>query len=261
MKENICFKLVIWFIFLSRLSLSAEENFIFIDGHTGEVIQEIGPHIDDQYSPCSTFKIALSLMGYDAGILKDENAPVWEFQQGYDDWLPSWRVPLSPMSWMKYSCLWYSKLLSLKLGLETIRNYLVAFEYGNHNVFGGLVEPGSLDPLWVNSSLQISPREQVHFIQKMVREELSISSYAFQTTKNLLFKEEFLNGWKLYGKTGWSGSNVAKDGITLEFSWFVGWIENENCFLPFAYLIRSEEKINLDQRIPRVKQLINDNMH
>jgi len=62
-------------------------------------------------------------------------------------------------------------------------------------------------------------------------------------------------GWKLFGKTGWSGSDIAKDGKTLEHSWFVGWIEKHDSFYPFAYLIR-DKKINLDQRIPRVKQLL-----
>ena len=101
----------------------------------------------------------------------------------------------------------------------------------------------------------ISPREQVSFIQQMVLGKLPISSNAVQVTKTLLFKEELLNGWQLFGKTGWSGSEIAKDGKVLEFSWFVGWIEKDNRFLPFAYLIRSK-KINLEQRIPRVKQLI-----
>lgn len=58
-----------------------------------------------------------------------------------------------------------------------------------------------------------------------------------------------------FGKTGWSGSDITKDGKTLEHSWFVGWIEKDDSFYPFAYLIR-DKKINLDQRIPRVKQLL-----
>ena len=74
-------------------------------------------------------------------------------------------------------------------------------------------------------------------------------------TKAILFKEELPEGWKLFGKTGWSGSDIAKDGKTLEHGWFVGWIEKDCYFFPFAYLIRAQ-KINLDQRIPRVKQLL-----
>jgi beta-lactamase class D len=41
----------------------------------------------------------------------------------------------------------------------------------------------------------------------------------------------------------------------LEYAWFVGWIEKDVRVFPFAYFVR-DKKIALDQRIPRVKQLI-----
>ncbi|OGN64841.1 MAG: penicillin binding protein transpeptidase domain-containing protein [Chlamydiae bacterium RIFCSPHIGHO2_12_FULL_49_9] len=206
-------------------------------------------------SPCSTFKIPLSLMGYEERVLKDETAPVWDFQAGYDDWLESWRAPQFPLSWMRYSCVWYSKVLSLKLGLEKVQSYVASIEYGNRDLSGGLAAPGPLDPAWINSSLEISPKEQVDFIQKMIRRQLPISSRAIELTKALLFKEELPEGWKLFGKTGWSGFDVTQDGKTLEHGWFVGWVEKGHLFFPFAYLIR-DWKINLDQRVPRAKQLL-----
>jgi len=246
----------LFFPFIHAFAL--EENFLLINGVTDEVITELGPNIDKQMSPCSTFKIPLSLMGYDTSVLEDETNPIWDFHEGYDDWLVSWRSPQTPLSWMKYSCVWYSKVLSFKLGLGKIQNYLASIDYGNQDVSGGLAEPGPLDPFWINSSLKISPREQVNFIQKMIRAQLPIFTNAIQMTKAILFKEELPEGWKLFGKTGWSGSDIAKDDKTLEHGWFVGWIEKDHSFYAFAYLIR-DKKINLDQRIPRVKQLIREN--
>ncbi len=222
---------------------------------TNEIVVELGPNINEGMSPCSTFKIPLSLMGYDAGILKDEKTPIWDFQDGYDDWLESWRAPQSPQSWMKHSCVWYSKILALRLGMEQIQKYLILMEYGNKDISGGLGQPGPTNVAWINSSLKISPKEQVDFIQKMVIGKLPISPDSIQMTNAILFKEVFSEGWKLFGKTGWSGSDIGKDGKTLEHGWFVGWIEKDQNFYPFAYLIR-EKKINLDQRIPRVKQLL-----
>lgn len=242
-------------IFPCVSGFSNEENFLLVNGETDEIMLELGPHINERISPCSSFKITLSLMGYDAGVLVDENTPVWDFQDGYDDWLESWRAPLSPLSWMRYSCVWYSKVLSLQLGLDKIQSYLDSMEYGNKDMSGGLAEPGPGNVAWINSSLKISPKEQVNFIQDMVQGKLPISNHAFEMTKVILFKEELAEGWKLFGKTGWSGSDIAKDGKTLEHSWFVGWIEKGHRFFPFAYLIR-DKKINLDQRIPRVKQLL-----
>ncbi|MCX6991181.1 MAG: penicillin-binding transpeptidase domain-containing protein, partial [Chlamydiae bacterium] len=106
-----------------------------------------------------------------------------------------------------------------------------------------------------NSSIKISTREQVELLKKLIQRTLPISPTAIQMTRAILFKEELGNGWKLYGKTGWSGSDITRDGKTLQFGWFIGWIEKEDRFFPFAYLIRND-KIQLDQRIPRVKELL-----
>lgn len=237
------FSKIVWglCIFQSTQIFSAEENFLLVNGITDEIVLELGEQINKQISPYSTFKITLSLMGFDAGILKDEKTPTWDFQEGYDDFLEPWRGSQTPQSWIKYSCVWYSKILALQLGLEKIQSYLTSIEYGNEDMSGGLAQPGPTSVAWINSSLKISPKEQVDFIQRMVCEQLPISPHAIQMTKLLLFREELPEGWKLFGRTG--------------FGWFVGWIEKDHNFCPFAYHI-SEQKIDPDQRIQRVKQLL-----
>jgi len=232
-------------------AFSLEENFVVIDGTSDEVVIQQGSHIHERVSPCSTFKITLSLMGYDAGILLDEVIPVWDFQEGYDDFLPSWKQPINPTTWMQYSCVWYSKVLAKQLGIEKMQSYLDGMEYGNKDLTAASIT----DTTWINSSIKISPVEQVHFLKQMIEGNLPISSKAVQMTKAILFKEELGLGWKLYGKTSWSGSDITRDGRTLQFGWFVGWIEKGDRFFPFAYLIRND-KIQLDQRIPRVKELL-----
>lgn len=123
-------RLIACFLFIAPCMhvFFAEENFLLISGVEGETVFELGPSINERMSPCSTFKITLSLMGYDAGILKDEKTPIWDFQDGYDDSLASWKAPQSPQSWMKYSCIWYSKILALQLGMEKIQSYLGSME-------------------------------------------------------------------------------------------------------------------------------------
>ena len=235
-------------IFSNVCAFSAEENFLLINGKSNKNALEIGPHVDERMTPCSTFKIALSLMGFDSGILLDENHPVWLFQEGYDDFQESRKTPQTPQSWIKTSCVWYSRVLATRLGTQNVLFYLAAFYYGNQDVSGGLTDA------WLTSSLKISPREQVAFIQKMLQKEHPVSSNAIHMTKQLLFLEELPNGWKLFGKTGWSGSISKPDGKN-ELGWFIGWIEKGEEFFPFAYNIR-ENKINLPQRILRVKQLL-----
>lgn len=71
------------FLFIS--AFAAEENFLLINGVTNDVEVEMGPHTHERTTPACSFNIALSLMGYDAGILIDEKNPTWDFQEGYDD--------------------------------------------------------------------------------------------------------------------------------------------------------------------------------
>jgi beta-lactamase class D len=247
-------KLALSFLFIIPwlFGFSAEESFLLINGLTDEKVCEFGPNLYKRMSPCSTFKITLSLIGYDAQILKNAEIPAWEYQEGYDDFLESWKNPQTPQSWMQCSCLWFSKILVFQLGSEKLKNYLTLLEYGNEDLSGGLAKPGSANnPAWIHSSLKISPNEQVLFLQKMIQGKLPLSAHAVAMTKRILFKEELKNGWQLFGKTGWCGS-ISHE---LEYGWFVGWIEKKHLFFPFAYLIR-DKKIELAQRIPRVKQLL-----
>lgn len=124
-----------------------------INSKSGGSLLEIGPHIDKRMIPCSTFKIALSLMGFDSGILQNENNPVWLFKKGYDDFLESWKSPQTSQSWMKNSFVWFSKLLAARLGIQKFEYYLAVLDYGNQDSSGGLTNA------WLSSSLKISPRE------------------------------------------------------------------------------------------------------
>ena len=236
------FSSLLLLLFSSQL-FSSDESFILL---TDEKIVELGPNIDKPMTPCSTFKIALSLIGFDSKILQDESSPTWLFQEGYDDFLEVWKSPQTPKSWMKYSCIWYSNVLALQLGWEGLRDYLTLLEYGNQDV------SGCLQTVWVNSTLQISPRDQALFLQRMLQGELPISDYAVQMTRSIAFVEELPDGWKLFGKTGWGGRSQ-----DLEIGWFIGWIEKESQTFPFAYNIRGKE-IDLGQRIPRAKQLLSE---
>ena len=227
---------------------SAEENFLLVNGVTDERILELGPHIDEPITPCSTFKIVLSLIGHQEGILKDKRNPSLDYQEGYDNFLASWRASQTPESWIRNSCIWYSRLLASQLGSEKMDSYLALFNYGNQDMSGGLTGA------WLSSSLKISPREQVEFIQKMVQGKLPVSNNAVQMTTELLFKEDLPDGWKLYGKTGKGLLNKeSEEGC--EVAWLVGWVENEQNLLLFAYN-RREKAIPSWLSLAKVKELL-----
>ena len=92
---NILFVLLAFLGFFYQ-QLRGEENFILINGSTNEMIRQFGPNIEERVTPASSFKIILSLMGYDAGVLQDEKNPIWKFEERYDDFLESWKQSQTP---------------------------------------------------------------------------------------------------------------------------------------------------------------------
>jgi beta-lactamase class D len=61
MSHKIFLRLItsVLFTFSFVFALSAEENFLLMNGITDDTVFEVGPHIDKRISPCSTFKITL----------------------------------------------------------------------------------------------------------------------------------------------------------------------------------------------------------
>jgi beta-lactamase class D len=113
------------------------------DGATGRIVRQEGS-CDVRITPASTFKIAIALMGYDSGFLKDEHAPALPFRAGYPDWLPEWRATTDPSAWIKYSVVWYSQQVTQSLGEARFQRYVDDFGYGNRDVSG---HPGRHDGL------------------------------------------------------------------------------------------------------------------
>ncbi len=227
------------------MHLLGVENFLITNATTNEIVIELGPNVNVRDTPCSSFKIILALMGYDSKILKNKETPTWAFKKEYPDYIESWKTFQDPQSWIKNSCVWFSQVLVTQLGLEKVQRYLALLEYGNQNMSGGLTNA------WLGSSLKISPKEQVNFIQKMLRQEIPISSDAIQMTKSLLFVDELSTGYKLFGKTGFGND------ANMQIGWFVGWLEKKEEIFVFAYNIRGV-KVNPAQRIPRVKKLLEE---
>lgn len=198
-----------------------------------------------RHAPCSTFKIALSVMGYDHGLLIDETHPELPYKEGYADWLDSWKQSHTPFLWMTNSCLWYSHVISQTLGMDKFKDYLAKFSYGNQDVSGDKGKNNGLTHSWLSSSLEISPHEQAIFLQKLLNKQLPVSSKSQEMTKKILYLEELPNGWKLYGKTG-SGSQLSSDRmekLELQIGWFIGWLEKENRKLVFAYYLEDQDKL------------------
>jgi beta-lactamase class D len=233
-------------LLLCGIILSANVAFAdscFIAKENGKVLQSEGD-CDKRYAPMCTFKIALSLIGFDLGILIDEMHPVWPFKAGYADWRDDWKQDQTPKSWMKKSCVWYSQVLIKKLGMKKFQEYVTKFDYGNKDLLGNKGQNNGFTYAWFSSSLKISAIEQIAFLEKMLTGKLPIKTYAITMTKNILFVEDLKNGWKLYGKTG-LGHLLNVDGTknqNLYHGWFIGFIEKGDRRIIFSNHIEDDKK-------------------
>jgi beta-lactamase class D len=203
-----------------------------------------------RHSPCSTFKIALSLMGFDQGFLKDEKTPKLLYKEGYVKFLPIWKEPHDPQRWMKNSCVWYSQVLTPQIGMEKFKEYLAKFSYGNQDASGDPGKNNGLTDCWLSSSLKVSAEEQVTFLEKLLSNQLPVSKKARQMTRKILFIERLPNGWDLYGKIGAglyasAGGSQKKDR---QMGWYVGWIQKGDRQIIFVSYVEDIYKGDLDVR-------------
>jgi beta-lactamase class D len=196
-------------------------------------------------SPASTFKIALSVMGYDAGLLQDAHAPARPYLDAYQAWLDVWKKETDPTSWQRDSVVWYSQVLTRALGAERFTRYVNAFAYGDRNLSGDSGKNNGLTNAWLSSSLQISPEEQTVFLRKLLTYHLPVSWAAHDATLAIIPVFPLANGWTAHGKTG-TGFQPGADGVNdpnRQFGWFVGWAEKSGHRIVFVRLIKDDAAI------------------
>ena len=172
-----------------------------------------------RYTPCSTFKIVSTLIGLETGVLKDINT-----KMGYDGKkypFKGWNKDVNLKEAFQASCVWYYKKMIAKLDKNYVQKSLDKIQYGNcdisvwnnngHNVF------------WIESSLQISPLEQVKFLEKIFENKTDFSPRNIEIVKECM-KFPDINKVKVYGKTG-TGRNYNTNHLE---GWFVGFFEQQN---------------------------------
>ena len=208
---------------------------LVVDAATGTALVRAGARCEERLSPASTFKVPLSLIGFDSGILRDADRPAWPYKEEYQAWNDDWKRTTTPRTWLRDSVVWYSQVLTRTLGAEKFKQYVEMFGYGNRDVSGGLTTA------WLASSLRISAVEQVEFVRRMVRRQLPVSRAAIDRTMAIM-PMAVRGGWRISGKTG-TGFHRRPDGANDEdrqVGWFVGWAQREGRTLVLARLIEDE---------------------
>lgn len=193
---------------------------------------------DQRFYPQSTFKLALAMMGFDAGILVDAHTPLWPYEERFK--APQRvRKDTDPTRWLADSVVWYSQQLTRKLGAGSFSDYVARFGYGNGDVSGTPGENNGLTQAWLMSSLKISADEQVDFLRRFLNGGLPVSENAQAMTLAATPTFAAGDGWTVKGKTGagWLRDKAGKSDADRPLGWFVGWAERGDRRVVFARLL------------------------
>lgn len=210
----------------------------------GIVMEQSGDLCGERFTPASSFKIALALMGYDSGILRDAANPRRPYKAEYKARRRAVKRDTTPISWLANSVVWYSQVLTRELGFDRFRAYLDAYDYGN----GDLSPVEGRDPplvsAWLSASLKISPREQVDFLRRLLSGRLPVSNDARNRTIAIMPRHNGGDELSIFGKTGTGFQEKADGGLNFDrqIGWYVGWAEQKGKRFVFANLLMEQKK-------------------
>lgn len=176
----------------------------------------------ERHSPYSTFKIPNTLIALEEGVVTIEDSlRQWD---GTMHSRPELNQHQDLASAMKYSCVWYYQQLAKEVGEKAMQKRLKNIGYGNTDISGGI------DQFWLDSSLLISPQEQLEFMISLYHNDLPFSQKNMEYVKSIIKQEGY--PIELYGKTGSSASG---------HGWFVGYTLLDEKPYFFATYIEGKE--------------------
>ena len=200
----------------------------------------------ERVSPNSPYKIYSALSALENGVITEENSLMnWDGVLRYYD---EWNRDLDLYGAMKYSANWYFDKINSINGIENVQNDLIKIGYGNCDFSGG-------NDCWLESSLKISPLEQVDILKDFYTNNFGFSQSNIDTVKNSI-KILSENDTVLYGKTG-TGRIDDKD-IN---GWFVGFVEKGDNVYIFATNIEADENATGSVSMEKTIDILNNEIY
>lgn len=160
--------------------------------------------------PASTFKIVLSLVGLETGILLNDQFII-PFN-GIPSGNPDWDKDMSLREAFKSSSEPYFKELARRIGKEKLQKYLDTLNYGTKTL------GDSVSECWHDNSLRISADEQVGLMRRLYFNKLPFTERSQRIVRSMMLQQNDSNN-KWYYKTGWG------KGADTTILWVVGFVE------------------------------------
>lgn len=168
-------------------------------------------HATLRRSPDSTYKMYDALFGLEEGIITPEDSKMGWDGENYP--FKEWNADQTLSSAMRSSVNWYFQKIDKQLGPASVKKYIQKIGYGNENIEAGLPS------YWMESSLKISPIEQVEQMIKLCNNTFGFQPENIETVKDSI-RLSLSEAGNIYGKTG-TGS-IDDSNVN---GWFVGYIE------------------------------------
>ena len=186
-------------------------SFVLYDASENSWLIYNKEYASERIPPASTFKIYSALFSLESGIITPEHSLLrWDgstYEYG------AWNKDQTLQSAMQNSVNWYFQALDRQSDLSSIRDYVQKIGYGNR-----LVE-GDTSSYWLNSSLKISPLEQVDLLKKLYNNRFGFTPENTDAVKDSI--RLYCTGQgTLSGKTG---TEMIEDHAVS--GWFIGYIE------------------------------------
>lgn len=194
--------------------------------------------------PCSTFKIANSLIGLDAGVIKPDEVIKWD---GKPQPVKSWETDANLETAFKRSMVpWFQRVARL-IGHDAYAKSLKAMDYGSGD------PAGPVDQFWlgpqVGGGLTISTRQQAGFLRRLYSAQLPVKASSVVTVTKIMV-DETRGQAVMSGKTGTCSSTA--DG-SRNVGWWVGRLYTPDRDLVFAVSMEGQNALPGRELQTRVK--------
>ncbi len=159
-------------------------------------------------------------------------------------WNDKWNRDIDFGAAFRDSCVWYFRQVIDDIGQEKMREELYKLQYGNCDIsdWEGRLNTNNnnraLTGFWIESSLEISPKEQTEVMQRIFGTDLVCSEEIRNRLRQVMQEtEQDPAAIAIYGKTGMGRSNGIID------AWFTGFAEfGENRVYFCVYLGKSDDE-------------------
>lgn len=179
---------------------------------------------ETRFIPASTSKIPHTLIALETKQALPDTIFKWD---GRERFLKSWNQDQTLAQAYQRSAVWVYQEIAQKLGHNVMAEWLKQLDYGNHDIG----DADNVTRYWLQGPLEISALEQVHFLEKLSKNELPLSMETYEKSR-AIFKNETKGASTLFAKTGWMHDDEAMD-----IGWFVGWVETSDTSETYVFAL------------------------